>query len=186
MLPTPDSKRYERLQRMLASADIESQAAEIHGVLCGLLCGGATDAESIWLEELFADTQPGDLLVEECRDALIRMHEETLAEIEGPGPGFSLLLPEDEASVQARAEAVSAWAQGFLYGVGLAGVSPERDLSDETREALADISQVTRMDIDGISESEQDEDGLVELTEFLWVAAMLIREELVHSRGGSA
>jgi len=57
---------------MLASADIESQAAEIHGVLCGLLCGGAADLESIWLDELFADTQPGDLLVEECRDALIR------------------------------------------------------------------------------------------------------------------
>ena len=57
------------------------------------------------------------------------------------------------AEARVRAEAVSGWAQGFLYGVGLAGVSPERDLSEETREALADISEVTRLDLDQVCES---------------------------------
>jgi yecA family protein len=187
MVPTSDPKRYERLQRLqrlLASADLESEAAEVHGILCGLLCGGAQDARSTWLEELFSETPPGDLLVDECREALSRLYEETLSELDGPGLGFSLLLPEEDAPAQSRAEAVRAWSQGFLYGVGLSGVSPERGLSEEAREALHDIAEVTRLDLDQVSESDQDEDSLMEITEFLWVAAMLIREEQVHSREG--
>ena len=43
---------YETVEREFASADLESSAAEAHGVISGLLCGGAKDAERTWLQEL--------------------------------------------------------------------------------------------------------------------------------------
>ncbi|MET0094287.1 MAG: UPF0149 family protein, partial [Sedimenticola sp.] len=79
-----------------------------------------------------------------------------------------------------RARGVSEWCEGFLYGMGVAGVDPEVRLSGETREALNDLIEITRMDVDVLEDDEEDEDALVEVGEFLWVAAMLVHEELVN------
>ena len=92
---------------------------------------------------------------------------------------MQLLLPDDENSLATRASAVSQWCQGFLYGIGLSGHAFEQQLTDEAREALEDIASFTRMDVAGIDESEEEESALVEITEFLWVASMLIRETLL-------
>jgi len=177
---TADPRLYPKLQRQLAAADIDVEPSEVHGVLCGLLCAGRGDALDLWLGELFAGAEHGDALVDECRQALTGLYRDTLDDIDDPGLGFSLLLPDERHSVRVRTGAASAWCQGFLYGLGLSGITPERDLSDETREALQDISEITRVDLSAVTDSEGDEDALIELTEFLWVAAMLIREELGH------
>jgi len=170
---------YERVERQLASADVESGGAEVHGIICGLVCAGRTDAFDVLIAELMPD-EPGDnLLAEECKRSIQQLHAETVAAIEGPGLGFTPFLPDDEQPLKMRAEAISDWCQGFLYGIGLGGVAPERQLSKETREALNDLAEITRMDRETLEESEEEEDALIEIGEFLWVAAMLVREELV-------
>ncbi len=171
---------HERVARQLASADLELSASEVHGVLCGLLCAGRQDALELWFAELFEGSDPDDPLVAECQQVLSQLHGETREAIEGPGLGFQPLLPDDERPIRERAEAVRDWSQGFLYGVGVAGVSPERELSDHTREALQDFSDITRMEIEGLTDDEEDEDDLMQVTEFLWVAAMMVYDDLVH------
>lgn len=172
---------YERVARQLASADLESSASEVHGVVCGLLCAGRTDALELWFSELFEGSDSQDPLVAECQQVLSRLHAETREAIEGPGLGFRPLLPDDGKPIRLRAEAVRDWSQGFLYGIGLAGVSPERELSDHTREALQDFSDITRLDTEGLTDDdEEDEDDLMQVTEFLWVAAMMVHDDMVH------
>jgi len=150
-------------------------------VLCGIICAGQDEALEPWLGELFAGAEPGDALVDGCRQGLTYLYRETLADIDDPGLGLSLLLPDEAHSAQARIGAVSAWCQGFLYGVGVSGITPDRDLSDETREALSDIAEITRVDVSAVTDSEADEDALTELSEFLRVAAMLIHEDLARN-----
>jgi uncharacterized protein YgfB (UPF0149 family) len=170
---------YERVERQMASADIELGAAEVHGVLCGLACAGHGDVKGAWFGELFLGGNDGDLLVQECRDSMERLYTGTMDAIHGPGLGFAPFLPEDEKPIRIRARAVSDWCQGFLYGAGLAGLAPESQLSSETQEALKDFAEITRMDTDALDDSEEDEDALTEVIEFLWVAAMLVHSELV-------
>ena len=76
------------------------------------------------------------------------------------------------------------WCRGFLYGLGLAGIS-DRDLSEQTREVFHDFTEVTRLDLAGLEEGEDNEDALTEIVEFLWVAAMLVYEERVAAREGA-
>ncbi|MES9874951.1 MAG: UPF0149 family protein [Candidatus Sedimenticola sp. 6PFRAG7] len=171
---------YERLERELASADVESSGAEVHGIMCGLLCTGQSDAYAILLRELLPDTPDDDLLAGECRNSLRKLFDETDAAMNGPGLGFSPFMPEEEKPLKVRARAISEWCQGFLYGMGVTGVDPQARLSEETMEALNDLIEITRMDVDSLSDSDEDEDALVEIGEFLWVAAMLVHEELVH------
>ena len=77
-----------------------------------------------------------------------------------------------------HATALRDWCEGFLYGFGIAGVSPDHALSAEGREALRDIGELTRLDAEQVAEGESEEGALTEIIEFLRVAALLIREEV--------
>lgn len=176
---TESSLDYERVERQMASADIESSGAEVHGILCGLICTGREDARARWFGELFQEEQSTDLLVRECADSLKQLHDETVAAVEGPGLGFTPFLPDDEKPLKLRARAVAEWCQGFLYGVGVAGLPAGHRFSEETQDALNSLTEITRMDLDQLSGDEEDEEALMEVTEFIWVAAMLVHSELV-------
>ncbi|MES9904651.1 MAG: UPF0149 family protein [Sedimenticola sp.] len=170
---------YERVERQLASADIELGAGEVHGVLCGLICSGHTDARACWYGEVFADHSEGGLLEQECRASLDQLCSETEEAIGGPGLGFTPFLPDDDAPLLQRTTAVSEWCQGFLYGVGLGGAASDLPLSDEAGEALKDFAEISQMDTQSLEESEEEEDALTEIVEFIWVAAMLVYGERV-------
>lgn len=169
-----------KIEQQLQACGSDSRAAESHGVLCGLLCSGVDDALGSWLAELLPGYSAADLLQKELRGQLEQLYKDTQEAISGPGLGFSPLLPGDDQPIGERARALTEWCQGFLYGVGLAGIDLDRQLSEETREAMRDFTEITRMDLEALDESEEQEDALTEITEFLWVAAMLVHEEVVH------
>lgn len=174
---------YQQLRERLANAGFSTGPAESHGLLCSLLCCGKTDALGFWLDELTPAETDNDDLMQECRRDLAHLYQQTHEAFEGPGVGFSLLMPEENEMLKVRAKALVDWCQGFLYGLGLAK-APLQQLSKETQEGLKDITEITRMDLDAIDETEQEEVDLTEITEFIWVAAMLVREELVHAPKG--
>ena len=175
---------YSELQDRLSSAGFAVGPAEAHGVLCSVLCCGKENAMAFWLEELTPpDADNADLLFQETKRQLERIYHVTNDAIDGPGGGFELLIPDDEASLTERATAIVEWCQGYLYGLGLAS-APLHQLSKETQEGLRDITEITRLDLESLSDSEQEEIDLTEVTEFIWVAAMLVREELVRGPKG--
>ncbi|MEA3278917.1 MAG: UPF0149 family protein [Pseudomonadota bacterium] len=167
---------YQRLTERLAVFELTPSASEAHGMLCGLICAGHPQAEATWVEELLAGTDLNDLTAQDCRQSLQALADQTREEIVGPGVGLTLLLPGDERPLPERALGLYDWSRGFLYGLGIAGVD-EKDISDQAREVLHDFAAITRLDLDALDESEDDEESLTELTEFAWVAAMLMYEE---------
>jgi len=167
---------YDRLNQQLQSAGLEVDAAECHGMFCGLLCGGAEEPVALWLGHTLDNLDPADLLVQECRQGLDDLSNETCAAIDGPGMGFSPLLPEDGRPLPERARALALWCQGFLYGVGVTGTRDEH-LTPEGAEALRDLAGISQLDSRTAAGSEEDEAAYAELAEFVWVAAMLIHEE---------
>lgn len=68
--------------------------------------------------------------------------------------------------------------RGFLFALGVLGVG-EQDLSEQTREVFHDFSELTRLDLGALDEGEDNEAALTELSEFVWVAAMLLYQERV-------
>lgn len=174
---------HESVERRLASADLDVSGAEVHGVLCGLLCSASPDAEQVWLAELFKEAAEGDLLVEECRRLLHRLYRDTRQAVESAGFAFSPLLPDDEQPIGVRAAAVVQWCQGFLYGIGLSGAPEGGAVSQQTREALRDIGEFTRMDLEGLGDGNEEEEALMQVTEFLRVAAMLVHQEMGKRTG---
>jgi uncharacterized protein YgfB (UPF0149 family) len=171
---------YERIAQHLAASELSPSPGEAHGILCGLICGGAADPQRAWLEQLLPGSA-GAAAGSEYADAaagLALLAGRTLGEIEGPGLGFAVLLPDDSQPLAERATALYDWVRGFLFALGVLGVS-EQDLTDQTREIFRDFADLTRMDLDDLTDDSGNEDALTELTEFVWVAAMLVYEERV-------
>ncbi len=172
---------YDQAGQWLAASELSPSPGEAHGMLCGLICGGDKTAEETWLDQLLPDVGPDDLPAREAREGLRLLARHTHDRIEGPGLGFSPLLPPDTRPLAERASALYDWVRGFLYALGLQGVS-ENDLSDQTREVFRDFIDLTRMDLDALDDSESNEEALTEVSEFVWVAAMLVYEERVAAR----
>ena len=170
---------YEMLQQQLATANASIEAAEVHGVICGLLSTGQALPDS-WFDELFDQAEDGDLLVSDCRQAVEGLFAQTEKQLSDEGAGMQLLLPTDTVALPIRARAVADWCQGFLYGIGMAGEQLNH-LPDDAQESIQDISSISQLDLNDIgvgADVEEEEQALTEITEFLWVAAMLIRENM--------
>ena len=180
---------YDQLGRRLETSALSPTPSEAQGILCGLICGGDPDPERTWLGQLLPapeaehESAQTDLSVAATDAGLRALARRTLNEIQGSGLGFTVLLPDDSRPLVDRATGLYDWVRGFLFALGLLGVS-DRDLSAQGREVLGDFANLTRMDLDALGEGEEEEQALTELTEFVWVAAMLIYEERVSARRG--
>jgi uncharacterized protein YgfB (UPF0149 family) len=175
---------YSRFDQALESIGLDQGASEIHGVLCGWISAGAAEAQVEWIEELFRGRSSDDLLVRETRQMLGQLYLASRQQITDEGGAFALLLPDDDTALQERAGALVRWCEGYLYGLGMAGVS-EQQMVGDAKEALGDISEFTRLDLDALEDDENNESAYMELQEFLRVAILLIREELVSAQESS-
>ena len=95
----------------------------------------------------------------------------------GMGLDFELLLPDDDELIEERADALGAWCGSFLAGLGLSGeISKTRNLSEDVRQALEDLSEIARIEADG--QDETLEKAFADVSEHVRLAALLVATEL--------
>lgn len=171
-----DLPAHTDVQREIDALQLSVDASELHGALCGLLCGGARVARGDWLKRL--ELEPGNPAGAAGQGALDRLYEGSLGQLEDPELGFQLLLPPDAEPMTERGGALLGWCRGFLGGFGLAaGRSPP--LTPEAAEALEDLGRIAATDL-SYEEPEADEAALEEVSEFVRIAALLLHGDCVH------
>lgn len=181
-MPSETTIDYEELVRQVAAAGIESTLPEIHGILCGLLCGKAPDTANLWSEALFSDIEDNGAQVAECRKSLDTVFHHTVNQLTEDRMELSLLLPDEEQEAVVRAAAIRDWCQGFLFGFGLAGRQPESLFSQDAGEAIRDFREISRMDVEEMGDASETEEALAHLEEYLWVAALLVYQDVLASK----
>jgi uncharacterized protein len=180
---------YDRLRESLAAAGAVIAIAELHGGVCGALCAGGSAAAKRWLAESLDDVEldaspgavAGDL------DELIGTSSKMLDEGELK---FELLLPSDDAPLAEQVEALAAWCQGFLSGVGSAGPAAASSGAEGNAlgEILRDFAEISRA---GLSDDEaaghdQPDFALAEIQEYVRVSVQIVFEELDAARAAAA
>ncbi|MFC1685231.1 UPF0149 family protein [Pseudomonadota bacterium] len=179
---SPTNLNYDQTDRRLAKAGIDSSLAEVHGLLCGLLCAAQGDVRQRWLSELISEQEADSPAMQACSQSLVELYNHSLSALQDPELGFTPLLPDEEQPLQQRTEGLVEWCQSFLYGIGLSGAKLDKELSDQGHEAIRDMTEITHLDTGSMEESEDDEQALFELEEFIRVAVLMLREELAASR----
>ena len=193
---------YFEYQSQLDSADALMSLAECHGLFCGLLCLQSQADLSQCLPHIFDDeVDQQNILQAECIKSLEEMFRQTRIDLNDPGVEFSLLLANEDHDVATRVVDLQAWTQGYLFGLGLAGLDIEasakiayqRSQSDtgdeqedsleesaantEISEMISDIIQISHVSVEGLSGSEDNEQDLYELIEYVRVGVLYIQEE---------
>lgn len=155
-------------------------AAGFHGVLCGSLC--VADPGAIALADLLEAAQEGMAPDSAMKDLFDRLRQQSLQALMSADMDFAPLLPEDEAPLAERVQALADWCEGFLYGLASRRSLELTKASPEAREMIADLTGFTQAGAEGDAETE--ETAYSELVEYVRVGAQLLFMEF-HPRGGS-
>ncbi|WP_140719533.1 YecA/YgfB family protein [Pseudomonas sp. Hp2] len=167
----PDVLAVQRESQQLGLA---ASAAELHGGLSGWLAAGGEDSER-WPARIFADDS---LPAPAPAGALDQLRQATSTQLEDRDFAFELLLAEDSAPLAARADALFEWCRAFLGSFGL--VSGKRPaLSEDGEEALRDLAKLAQASSADFDSTEEDEDALAEIEEFVRVAVLLLHSDCV-------
>lgn len=168
--------------RLEAVSELAASAAEAHGLLCGLIAVGLPNPERVWIDELLGGADRCDLSVRDCETSLLALAADTRERIADGATALRPLLATEDGPLRERALGLYDWTRGFLYALGLADGATAR-LSPPAREAVQDLMEVTRLDLDAVDEGDENEETLAELEEFAWIAAMLVYEDLGQREG---
>ncbi len=168
---------FERLTRLLDPLD----PAELHGLLCGLLCADPAIDLDRWLILAREELAEGAELAEPVLDLVSRLFEFGAAQMNAADGTVTPLLPDDDAPLRQRTDALGAWCQGLLYGLGLGQVERRGLLSEESREFLRDATEIAQVGFETDEANEADETAYAEVVEYLRVGLLMILEDLRHS-----
>lgn len=163
---------FSKLNQALAKATTKLHPSQVHGVICGIICG-KPESES-GFREWIKGHEKGKT-IRELLDALYQASKQQLSDFLFE---FQLILPADSANLSARAEALTLWCQGFLTGLKMSDVQIEGREPGEVTEAINDLIEISKMNYEEVVESEEDETAFVELVEYLRVAVILIYQSL--------
>jgi uncharacterized protein YgfB (UPF0149 family) len=107
---------YDDFERVLRDARALPDPAEAHGTLAGALCSSRDYGLIEWLREILPDDSPDEAALQSS--VLQNVYDAMVRQLGGNDADFQPLLPEDDVPLSERADALSAWCQGFLYGLG--------------------------------------------------------------------
>ncbi len=146
--------------------------AELHGLLCGKLCGGAKLTVNQWLQSAWEFLDVTEVPDGQANDEISHLMEITVKQLTSGDYDLQLLLPDDDTDLEQRTQALSQWCHGFLSGFGTAGISPDAEFSRDNADALRDMAAIVQAAVSDDEEEDEQEAGYYDLVEYVRVVAM--------------
>lgn len=169
---------FEQLANLFTRLGVYASPSECHGLLCGLLAQGQELSVQKWLTYAAAYLERTEITESDGKTLLTRLYADSINQLQGTGFELDLVLPEDDADLEARVACVGFWCQGFLAGFGSQHTG---QLSEEANDALLDLAEIARIERDELEDSEDNESDLVQIIEYVRMVAILIYSEIMGS-----
>jgi hypothetical protein len=153
--------------------------AELHGLLCGKLCGGAALTSDQWLNSAW---ELLDIVGEpniEIQEPVIVMYAVTQAQLNSGDYDLQPFLPDDDSEMEQRTQALSQWCHGFLTGFGSAGIAADTEFTSDQADSLRDIASIVQVTVDEEEDRDEDEQeaDYTDLVEHTRIIAMNFYED---------
>jgi yecA family protein len=178
---------YQDIKNALARANNLITPSELHGILCGLICAGTKKLDTTSLETSLLLHLPENENDTDSNIILNDLFNSTQEKIQQFELDFELLLPDqEEASLSERAQEFGKWCDGFLAGIGLAGIPLRYRDENEVADILYKLGEVAKIHYHNLSFTEEDEAAFFDVTEFVRLSVFAIHQELItHGTGGT-
>lgn len=167
---------FSALKLGLEQAGSVQAPGETHGTLTGMLCVDNAQQPSAAVDDVESETLSA---------ALDALREMTLEGLFDTNLSFKPLLPDDEEPLEARVIALGHWCAGFLYGLSYLGHFSPDQLSDDVREIVSDLTELSRVELTpGETDEDSAEADYAELVEYVRVGVQMVFLELQPKRQG--
>ncbi|RAX01486.1 MULTISPECIES: YecA/YgfB family protein [unclassified Photorhabdus] len=160
---------YQSFDEILHQQSVALTAAEMHGLISGLLCGGNRD--SSWQVLVHDLANDGLAFSHPLAQQLRELREITFESLDDSNFAFGLLLPDEEDNVYERADALAGWVNHFLLGLGVA--QPKFADKKEINEIIGDLHNIGLLGYEEGDDQEELAQALEEVLEYVRVAAQL-------------
>lgn len=169
---------YLTIATELQSAGLAVNPSELHGLLTGMLSGGLNIADKSWQPLIFDYTNDGMAWPMKSLALAEQTLSSTINDLTSTSMELSLLLPDENASAALFdiADGVSDWVNHFISGLGLVGTELKK-ASAESKEALADLEEISKLGIDEDDDLEEQAQLLEQVIEHVKVCVLTIHAE---------
>ena len=75
-------------------------------------------------------------------------------------------------------QGITQWAEGFLVGLGMAGITSLADFPPEVEEFVTDMTAITRAGEYELANDDSDLETIMQLIEFIRIGVLLLNEEM--------
>lgn len=175
--------QYQNFVDSIAVLDLPISGSELHGVMCGYLCAGASQQGEMYLRALVTKNKQ-DAMVRSAALAMFEIYTHSQHQLANGDFEFKLLLPDDHDPLVERAQAFSEWCEGFAQGMTLGGVDSNQ-LDEDSQEALHHIQEFAQLDYHSLEVTEDDEKSLMEVSEYTRMAVLQLSSDIQHNSGST-
>ncbi len=166
----------------LQEAEADYNAAEAQAIACGMLVVNISADKISWVKMIFGEIDTSDSAHATKQGEAIELSgelfDETKKVLQDSNLGFDLLLPDEDEGLYPRVNALQQWCSAFVVGITMAGITDTSKLPEDTRELIADITEIgTSGDFD-LGDEDASEEAFLEISEYVRMGVILINEEL--------
>jgi len=183
---TDISLTYDLVDDALIKANAIAGASEAQGTLCGIICVSGTGNLNNWLSHIFGEEKDSNnLYIPESHKILTALHNATVKELTENNFELSLILHDDDTSLDIRLDDLSNWCQGFLYGLSAAGLKDIKNLPDDASEILQDMLDISKAGYDPDADENENEEAFTEIVEYMRIGVYVIYNTFNTMEGAS-
>jgi uncharacterized protein len=158
---------FDQVADLFLIEGIDLPPSQWHGCIVGLLVSGLRADDLLGaMGHALQESITGDLMIASEQSA-----KASLRALRDPNYGFTPLIPDDDDELELRSEALASWCEGFLQGFA-AGVAGSDQISTEAAEILRDMAQIARLEVDPMSDIDEQESDFIELVEYVRVVVL--------------
>lgn len=159
---------FEEVSHILIQVHTQTTPSELHGVLSGLVCIGSRLNGKFWLDSLLQRFKSFGDFAKENQGLILSLYDGICRQLNGmEDEYFEIMLPNENSSLTKRAEALSQWCQGFLYGLNVVDNLIDTTTPDDVHEALRCISELAKLDFTDIQVGEMDATAYFNVLEYV-------------------
>lgn len=176
MQTTQSLPSYTELTNALQKTQALTEAAETHGLLCGIICATQGELPYDWEKQVIGP-KPNP----ETSQLLQQAFDSSYQQISEFSLEFQLLLPSERTSLTNRTECLGLWCQGFLIGLNQREGLRELPFSTDAAEALEDITEIAQINSEETfdnNDNEANETAYIELVEYIRLAILMLYYEM--------
>ncbi|NNM59996.1 MAG: UPF0149 family protein [Legionellales bacterium] len=178
-----NTPNYHDVKHALLHAHNLITPAELHGILCGLVCAGLKKLDENSVSDILMLDLADETDTDQNNLTLNALFGNTKQKIEQFELDFQLLLPDDDLPLGERAFEFGKWCEGFLAGIGLSNVPHTYRDQAEVDDILHKLSEASRIEFRNLDFSEEDEQFFYQVTEFVRLSVFAIYQELTGDAG---